>query len=94
MGKIFGTNGVRGIINEGFTVEMVLDIARAVGTVLGPGKIAIARDSRMGGEMFANRFLWFAEFNPFPGDTGGIEPGPVALPGAGVGEGARLQHQA
>ncbi|MHA1905860.1 MAG: phosphoglucosamine mutase [Candidatus Thorarchaeota archaeon] len=54
MGKIFGTNGVRGVINEGFTVDMVLDIARAVGTVLGPGKIAIARDSRMGGEMFTN----------------------------------------
>jgi phosphomannomutase/phosphoglucomutase len=54
MGKIFGTNGVRGVINEGFTVEMVLDIARAVGTVLGPGKIAIARDSRMGGEMFTS----------------------------------------
>jgi len=52
MGKIFGTNGVRGVINEDFTVDMILDIARAVGTVLGPGKIAISRDSRMGGEMF------------------------------------------
>lgn len=52
MGKIFGTNGVRGVINESFTVDMILDIARAVGTVLGPGKIAISRDSRMGGEMF------------------------------------------
>ncbi|MCK5240112.1 MAG: phosphoglucosamine mutase, partial [Candidatus Thorarchaeota archaeon] len=52
MGKIFGTNGVRGVINESFTVDMVLDISRAVGTILGPGKIAIARDSRMGGEMF------------------------------------------
>ncbi|MDF1539032.1 MAG: phosphoglucosamine mutase [Candidatus Thorarchaeota archaeon] len=52
MGKIFGTNGVRGIINESFTVDMTLDIARAVGTILGPGKIAISRDSRMGGDMF------------------------------------------
>ncbi len=54
MGKIFGTNGVRGVINESFTVDMVLDISRAVGTILGPGKIAIARDSRMGGEMFTS----------------------------------------
>ncbi|MFW9849892.1 MAG: phosphoglucosamine mutase, partial [Candidatus Thorarchaeota archaeon] len=54
MGKIFGTNGVRGVTNESFTVDMVLDIARAVGTVLGPGRIAITRDSRMGGEMFVN----------------------------------------
>ncbi|MHA2425280.1 MAG: phosphoglucosamine mutase [Candidatus Thorarchaeota archaeon] len=54
MGRIFGTNGVRGVINESFTVDMILDITRAVGTILGPGKIAIARDSRMGGEMFVN----------------------------------------
>ncbi len=54
MGKIFGTNGVRGVTSESFTVDMVLDIARAVGTILGPGRIAIARDSRMGGEMFVN----------------------------------------
>ncbi len=52
MGKIFGTNGVRGVINESFTVDMILDIAKAVGTVLGPGMIAVSRDSRMGGEMF------------------------------------------
>jgi phosphomannomutase/phosphoglucomutase len=33
---------------------MALDLARAVGTVLGPGKIAISRDSRKGGLMFSN----------------------------------------
>ncbi len=52
MGRLFGTNGVRGTINEGLTVDMILDISRAVGTKLGPGKIAISTDSRMGGEMF------------------------------------------
>ncbi len=52
MGKLFGTNGVRGTINDGLTVDMILDISRAVGTVLGPGKFAISTDSRMGGEMF------------------------------------------
>ncbi|MDH4214219.1 MAG: phosphoglucosamine mutase [Candidatus Thorarchaeota archaeon] len=49
---MFGTNGVRGIINKELTVELVLNLSRAIGTVLGPGKTAIARDSRMGGEMF------------------------------------------
>jgi len=32
---------------------MVLNLGQAIGTVLGPGRIAIAHDSRMGGEMFA-----------------------------------------
>jgi phosphomannomutase/phosphoglucomutase len=41
------------LINEELTVDMVLDLARAVGTVLGPGKIAISRDSRKGGLMFS-----------------------------------------
>jgi phosphomannomutase/phosphoglucomutase len=50
--KLFGTNGVRGVINDTLTVDIVLDLGKAIGTVLGPGKIAIARDSRMGGEMF------------------------------------------
>jgi phosphomannomutase/phosphoglucomutase len=31
---------------------MALNLGRAVGTVLGPGKAAVARDSRHGGEMF------------------------------------------
>ncbi|MFX0055948.1 MAG: phosphoglucosamine mutase [Candidatus Hermodarchaeota archaeon] len=54
MGRLFGTNGVRGVTNEGLTVELVLDLARAAGTILGPGKFAIARDSRYGGRMFYN----------------------------------------
>jgi phosphomannomutase/phosphoglucomutase len=53
VGRLFGTNGVRGVINESFTVDVALDLARAVGTVLGPGKIAISRDSRKGGLMFS-----------------------------------------
>ncbi len=52
MGRLFGTNGVRGTINDEFTVQLTLDVARAVGTVLGPGRVAISHDSRMGGEMF------------------------------------------
>jgi len=50
--KMFGTNGVRGVINKDLTVDMVLKLSRAIGSVLGPGTFGIARDSRMGGEMF------------------------------------------
>jgi phosphomannomutase/phosphoglucomutase len=42
------------LINEELTVDMALDLARAVGTILGPGKIAISRDSRKGGTMYSN----------------------------------------
>ncbi|MFX1332504.1 MAG: phosphoglucosamine mutase [Promethearchaeota archaeon] len=52
MGRLFGTNGVRGVINEDLTVDLALNLARATGTELGPGKIAISRDSRHGGLMF------------------------------------------
>ncbi|MFW9806186.1 MAG: phosphoglucosamine mutase [Candidatus Thorarchaeota archaeon] len=54
---MFGTNGVRGIINKELTVELALRLSRATGTLLGPGKIAIARDSRMGGEMFTHALI-------------------------------------
>jgi phosphomannomutase/phosphoglucomutase len=40
MNKMFGTNGVRGVINEEFTVDLVLNLGRAL-------------DSRMGGVMFS-----------------------------------------
>jgi len=49
---MFGTNGVRGIINKDLTVELVLNLSRAVGTYFNSGLIGIARDSRKGGEMF------------------------------------------
>jgi phosphomannomutase/phosphoglucomutase len=49
---MFGTNGVRGIINKELTVELVLNLSRAVGTYFESGLIGIARDSRKGGEMF------------------------------------------
>ncbi|MFQ5834155.1 MAG: phosphoglucosamine mutase [Candidatus Thorarchaeota archaeon] len=57
MTKLFGTNGVRGVINKDLTVELVLNLGRATGSVLGPGMIAVARDSRMGGEMFTQALI-------------------------------------
>ncbi|MHA1770954.1 MAG: phosphoglucosamine mutase [Candidatus Thorarchaeota archaeon] len=57
MGKLFGTNGVRGTINDELTLDMVVRIGRAVGTVLGPGKVALARDVRLGGEMYRDAIV-------------------------------------
>ena len=44
MEKMFGTNGVRGTINDELTAELVLNLGRAIGSLLGPGQIALARD--------------------------------------------------
>ena len=51
--KLFGTNGVRGLINDTMTVDLVLNLGRAIGTVLGPGRVVVGRDARKGGEMFS-----------------------------------------
>lgn len=39
------------------TVEMALDLGRAVGTILGPGIVALSKDSRMGGGMFVSAVI-------------------------------------
>ncbi|MBN2110304.1 MAG: phosphoglucosamine mutase [Methanosarcinaceae archaeon] len=48
----FGTNGVRGIANEYITPQLVIDVARSIGTYMGSeGTVAIGRDTRASGEM-------------------------------------------
>lgn len=50
MRRLFGTNGVRGIVNSEMSIELAMDLGRAIGTALG-GKLAIGMDSRISGEM-------------------------------------------
>ncbi len=50
MTKLFGTNGVRGVINQDMSVDLALDVGRAIGTFM-QGKVAIATDSRTSGDM-------------------------------------------
>jgi phosphomannomutase/phosphoglucomutase len=51
MGRLFGTNGVRGVVNKELTVEKVTRLTAAVGAYLGK-EIAIGRDGRTSGPMF------------------------------------------
>ncbi|EZQ03826.1 MULTISPECIES: phosphoglucosamine mutase [Acidianus] len=54
MGKLFGTDGVRGIINKELTVELATKIGKAVGTFFGSDStILIGRDARAGGDMIS-----------------------------------------
>lgn len=50
MTRLFGTNGVRGVINKDMSVELALDVGRAIGTFM-QGRVAIATDSRTSGDM-------------------------------------------
>lgn len=54
MGKLFGTDGVRGIINQELTVDLAQGLGRAIGTFFGEGSIILlGRDARAGGDMLA-----------------------------------------
>jgi len=51
MGRLFGTNGVRGVANKDLTVDKVSRLAASVGSYLGR-EIAIGRDGRTTSPMF------------------------------------------
>lgn len=52
LGKLFGTDGVRGIINTELNPEFVLRLGMAIGTFFGENsKILVGRDVRAGGYM-------------------------------------------
>ncbi len=54
MGRLFGTDGVRGIVNTELTVDLALRLGQAIGTFFGEGaRILMGRDVRSGGEMLA-----------------------------------------
>jgi len=48
-----GIGGVRGVVGETFTPELVVAFAQAFGTYLGPGRILVCRDTRPSGPMVA-----------------------------------------
>ena len=51
--RLFGTDGVRGVINKELTVDFVVKLAYAIGTYFGEGsRILVGRDVRLGGEIF------------------------------------------
>lgn len=54
MGKLFGTDGIRGIANKDLTPELALSVGRAMSFVLGKerkGAIVIGKDTRYSGDM-------------------------------------------
>jgi len=56
MKRLFGTNGVRGIINESMTSDMALALGKAIGSYF-QGNIIIATDTRTSNEMLKSAVL-------------------------------------
>jgi phosphomannomutase/phosphoglucomutase len=48
--RLFGTNGVRGIINKDMNVQLAMDLGKAIGTFMG-GRVAVGNDSRTSATM-------------------------------------------
>ncbi|MCL2607133.1 MAG: phosphoglucosamine mutase [Methanomassiliicoccaceae archaeon] len=48
--RLFGTNGVRGVVNEDLTAEIALRLGKAIGLFF-KGSVAIASDARTSGDM-------------------------------------------
>ena len=54
MGKLFGTDGIRGIANKDLTPELAFKVGRAGAFILGKGqkgKILVGKDTRKSGDM-------------------------------------------
>ncbi len=49
--RLFGTNGIRGVVGDTLTADLALDVGRAIGTAFGGGDVALARDTRTSGPM-------------------------------------------
>ena len=58
MGRLFGTDGVRGVANVGLTCELALQIGRAAAEVLSTGRrrpvVVVGMDPRISSDMLAN----------------------------------------
>ncbi len=50
----FGSSGIRGVVNEELTPQVVTEIAAAAGHTLAAERVAIGRDTRTSGTMLAN----------------------------------------
>ena len=53
MTRLFGTNGIRGVVGEAMNADLAVKVGRAMGTFFGGGSVALARDPRVSGPMLA-----------------------------------------
>ena len=57
MKRLFGTNGIRGVVGTDMTVDLALGVGKAIGSHFGSGPIAIGRDTRTSGPMLRDALV-------------------------------------
>ena len=62
MGKLFGTDGIRGVVGENLTADMAFRVGQAVGTVLMEEKgsrptVVIGKDTRISSDMLESALM-------------------------------------
>lgn len=57
MSKLFGTDGIRGVVNKILTPELSFKCGRAVGILQPNSKVIIAKDTRISGDMLMCAFV-------------------------------------
>ena len=55
--RLFGTNGIRGVVNRDLTPEFVMRVGRAAGTFFEGGKILVGHDGRTSSPMFTQAVI-------------------------------------
>ena len=51
--KLFGTNGIRGVVNQELTPQMAINVGSAIGTFFGKKNLLLGHDARTSGPMFS-----------------------------------------
>ncbi len=75
--KVFGSSGVRGVANDDLLPRFVMQVTQAAGAELGVGRVALARDTRLTGPMFADAAASGLESVGCTVDRLGIAPTPA-----------------
>ena len=62
MGKLFGTDGIRGVVGENLTADMAFRVGQAVGTVLMEDKgsrptVVIGKDTRISSDLLESALI-------------------------------------
>src|SRR3990170_8659350 len=55
--KLFGTNGIRGVVNKELTPEMAIKVGSSIGTFFKRKNLLLGHDARTSGPMFAKAII-------------------------------------
>ena len=55
--RLFGTNGIRGVVNKELTPEMAIKVGASIGTFFGRKNLLVGHDARTSGPMFAKAVI-------------------------------------